>query len=210
MESEGTDDSRYILSVRQQPIAARACGFGERDRRLLDPPPIVQLRLRNFNPGSSADDALLYNTANTVTCVLLSASATNRACDDPASISRRLMGTQMTSPFIARDLEANAEPAVFFIFPDLSCRQNGRYRLQFTLAQQTPPRADVPPIAFDRVESDVFEVFSAKDFPGMRPSTALTIDLNRQGAPLSIKKGRGFRDGLARSASARTSNESRS
>ncbi|KAF4503820.1 hypothetical protein G6O67_008869 [Ophiocordyceps sinensis] len=29
--------------LRQQPKAARACGFGDRDRRVIDPPPIVQL-----------------------------------------------------------------------------------------------------------------------------------------------------------------------
>lgn len=39
------------------------------------------------------------------------------------------------------------------------------------------------------VESDVFEVFSAKDFPGMRASTALTKELKRQGATVSVKKG---------------------
>ena len=50
---------RYLLTMRQQPIAARACGFGERDRRVIDPPPIVQLSLRDFNPKSSADIAEL-------------------------------------------------------------------------------------------------------------------------------------------------------
>ncbi len=39
------------------------------------------------------------------------------------------------------------------------------------------------------VESDVFEVFSAKDFPGMRASTALTKELKLQGAAVSVKKG---------------------
>lgn len=39
------------------------------------------------------------------------------------------------------------------------------------------------------VESEMFEVFSAKDFPGMRPSTTLTKELKRQGAAVSVKKG---------------------
>lgn len=39
------------------------------------------------------------------------------------------------------------------------------------------------------VESDIFEVFSAKDFPGMRASTALTKELKKQGAAVSVKKG---------------------
>ena len=39
------------------------------------------------------------------------------------------------------------------------------------------------------VDSDEFEVYSAKDFPGMQASTALTKDLKRQGALVSVKKG---------------------
>jgi hypothetical protein len=33
----------YKLEVCQQPLHARMCGFGEKDRRPIDPPPIVQL-----------------------------------------------------------------------------------------------------------------------------------------------------------------------
>lgn len=45
------------------------------------------------------------------------------------------------------------------------------------------------------VDSDVFEVYSAKDFPGMRPSTRLTKELKRMGAAVSVKKGKGFGGG---------------
>lgn len=33
----------YELVVCQQPLHARMCGFGEKDRRPIDPPPIVKL-----------------------------------------------------------------------------------------------------------------------------------------------------------------------
>ncbi|CAG8538858.1 1604_t:CDS:2 [Paraglomus brasilianum] len=33
----------YRLEVSQQPIRARMCGFGEKDRRPIDPPPVVRL-----------------------------------------------------------------------------------------------------------------------------------------------------------------------
>ena len=39
------------------------------------------------------------------------------------------------------------------------------------------------------VDSDVFEVFSAKDFPGMSASSELTKELKRQGASVPVKKG---------------------
>ncbi|BEI83440.1 hypothetical protein CcaverHIS002_0400440 [Cutaneotrichosporon cavernicola] len=35
----------YVLEVIQQPQRARACGFGDKDRRPLSPPPIIQLRV---------------------------------------------------------------------------------------------------------------------------------------------------------------------
>ncbi|KAF3938262.1 hypothetical protein ABW19_dt0206133 [Dactylella cylindrospora] len=39
------------------------------------------------------------------------------------------------------------------------------------------------------VMSDVFTVYTAKEFPGMRPSTGLTKALKRQGCTISVKKG---------------------
>ncbi|KAJ2581067.1 hypothetical protein IWW49_006102, partial [Coemansia sp. RSA 1797] len=38
---------KYELEMAQHPIRARMCGFGEKDRRPLDPPPVVRLRVRD-------------------------------------------------------------------------------------------------------------------------------------------------------------------
>ena len=37
--------SKYVLTIRQQPQRAKVCGLKERDRRPIDPPPIVQIKL---------------------------------------------------------------------------------------------------------------------------------------------------------------------
>ena len=106
------------------------------------------------------------------------------------------MGTLVASPFVGIDPEVsgggeNSKLGCFFIFPDLSCRQHGLYKLRFTLMSlgveitHTGGRASV----VGTVESEVFEVYSAKDFPGMRASTILTRELKRQGAGVSVKKG---------------------
>ncbi|CAF9943409.1 MAG: hypothetical protein ALECFALPRED_000302 [Alectoria fallacina] len=209
----GDMTDRYILTLRQQPIAARACGFGERDRRVIDPPPIVQLSLKDFNPKSSADIAELRWPFNIVHCALLSVlpqpstyppTSDVTAVPDPNQsnrVSRRLMGTLVASPFVGNDPEApqssddNARLGCFFVFPDLSCRQNGHYRLRFTLMKVSMPNSteDGQGSIAGSIDSDVFEVFSAKDFPGMRASTALTKELKRQGATVSVKKGKGQR-----------------
>ena len=202
-----------MLAIRQQPIAARACGFGERDRRAIDPPPIIQLSLKNFNPRLPSDIAELRWPFNIVHCALLSAAPQTPAYASPPDVtavedpnqsnrlSRRLMGTLVASPFVGIDPEApsssddNARLGCFFIFPDLSCRQNGHYKLRFTLMKVSMPNmteGGQGSIA-GSIDSDVFEVFSAKDFPGMRASTALTKELKRQGATVSVKKGKSQR-----------------
>lgn len=114
-------------------------------------------------------------------------------------VSRRLMGTLVASPFVGKDPEAvetgneNSRLGCFFIFPDLSCRQNGTYRLRFTLMKVSMPMMteDGQGSIAGSVDSETFEVFSAKDFPGMRASTTLTKELKRQGATVSVKKGKG-------------------
>lgn len=62
--------SRYHLHVRQQPLAARACGAGDRDRRPVDPPPIVQILLSDFDPESQDDKDILQDPRFTVGCLL--------------------------------------------------------------------------------------------------------------------------------------------
>ena len=66
--------SRYHLHVRQQPIAARACGAGDRDRRPIDPPPIVQILLTDFDPESQDDRDILQDPRFTVGCLLFPVS----------------------------------------------------------------------------------------------------------------------------------------
>ncbi|KAI3130917.1 hypothetical protein CBS147330_4618 [Penicillium roqueforti] len=67
-------ESRYHLHIRQQPIAARACGAGDRDRRPVDPPPIVQILLTDFDSNSQEDRDLLQDPRFTVGCLLFPVS----------------------------------------------------------------------------------------------------------------------------------------
>jgi hypothetical protein len=199
-----TSPDRYRLIIRQQPVAARACGQGERDRRTIDPPPILQLSLTDYDPDDPEDVAKLRWPVNIVHCALHSTQDTQSedvsTIKDPNNSgrqSRRLMGTLVANPFLGVDPEAptsdkeSARIGCFFIFHDLSCRQNGLYRLHFTLVSVNVDSlavgGRVPTIA--TVESDVFEVFSAKDFPGMKASSLLTRSLKAQGANVQVKKG---------------------
>ncbi|KAJ4394589.1 hypothetical protein N0V93_003808 [Gnomoniopsis smithogilvyi] len=46
---------RFSLIVEQQPIRARMCGFGDKDRRPLTPPPAIRLVVVDVNTGKEVD-----------------------------------------------------------------------------------------------------------------------------------------------------------
>lgn len=73
-QSSSTDSSdkfsRFRLHIRQQPVATRACAAGEKDRRPIDPPPILQMLLVDFDSKSDDDLELLQNPRYTVACLL--------------------------------------------------------------------------------------------------------------------------------------------
>lgn len=187
----------YTLSIRQQPAAARACGFGERDRRVIDPPPILELRVTDKTTGAPTQD---YIGMLALHCTLLSPDGRDDETEVPPAhpnmpSTRRLMGTLVASPYQAKDEHGVA--GTFFVFPDLSCRSPGRYRLRFKLLRVDPtnmqPGAVHGSVAY--IVTDVFSVFTAKDFPGMRASSALLKSLRRQGLNVGVKKGSEARKG---------------
>lgn len=123
--------SRYHLHVRQQPIAARACGAGDRDRRPVDPPPIVQILLTDFDPESQDDRDILQDPRFTVGCLLFpvpdttgwtpssEGEASQSAERDPDNIARAddsfstplLSGKAFMSPFfVDADPDPNSAP----------------------------------------------------------------------------------------------------
>jgi hypothetical protein len=101
--------------------------------------------------------------------------------------------------------------AGYFIFPDLSVRHEGKYKLSFNLYEATKDEKDMdpedspmtgqqqPPVvegepdkgSFDwrmKVESAHFTVFSAKKFPGLSESTTLSRTVAEQGCRVRIRR----------------------
>ncbi|ORY69966.1 velvet factor, partial [Pseudomassariella vexata] len=184
--------STYRITVRQQPVAARSCGFGERDRRVIDPPPIVQVTIDD--PQATKEE--IANQLRLPTAVM-HCTIWNEAGDKDCSSmpedyrsQRRLMGNTVSSPFVGFD--ENNDEGCFFCFPDLSCRTAGVFRLKFSIVILDPLNMGTSgtktPISAV-VMSEPFTVYNAKDFPGMQASTALTKRLKEQGCLISIKKG---------------------
>ena len=92
-------------------------------------------------------------------------------------------------------------PAGYFIFPDLSVRHEGKYRLSFSLYEELKEEKDQdktedgtkpsgPEHVTHRLEvkSSPFTVFSAKKFPGLTESTTLSRMVAEQGCRVRIRR----------------------
>jgi hypothetical protein len=174
------DNKNYELIIRQHPQRARMCGFGERDRRPIDPPPIIQLKITSgsntweeqpspfyvihaglWSPDMEAEQNILYTLNAPI---------------------RILTGSLVSSGHFLKDI--NDELTTFFVFPDLSVRIDGKYRLKFMLMDISEPVSRVKATVF----SDIFTVYQAKKFPGMIESTELSRCLSEQGLKIPIRK----------------------
>jgi hypothetical protein len=105
------------------------------------------------------------------------------------------MGTLVASPYQAKD--ENSIAGTFFVFPDLSCRSPGKYRLKFRLLRVDTSNMQLGATHGNvaSIMTDVFNVYTAKDFPGMRASSGLLKALRRQGLNVGVKKGSESRKG---------------
>lgn len=222
----------YKLTVIQQPQRARACGSGPKckscllretclkypganyclasaDRRPVDPPPVVELRIFEGNTWQEAeqkDITFLYNANFFLFATLEHARviAHGRVQTPAANQPPVLTGMPVSGmAYLDRPNEAG-----YFLFPDLSVRHEGRYRLTFNLYEETKEDKDKDPDtpnaniiapgfanatggSFDfrmEVKSEDFIVFSAKKFPGLAESTQLSRVVAEQGCRVRIRR----------------------
>ncbi|EMC96285.1 hypothetical protein BAUCODRAFT_467987 [Baudoinia panamericana UAMH 10762] len=194
----------YRLKVLQQPARARACGAGAKssaDRRPVDPPPIVELKI--FDGEGTDSDITFHMNANYFLFATLEQArpiAHGRVPDDKQQRLTVLTGT----PVAGMVYLDRPEPAGYFIFPDLSVRHEGKYRLSFSLYEELKDvkddtkseasgiRAGSPADAHVthrlEVKSEPFTVYSAKKFPGLTESTALSRMVADQGCRVRIRR----------------------
>ncbi|KAJ1901124.1 hypothetical protein LPJ66_001004 [Kickxella alabastrina] len=199
---------QYSLVIVQQPKRAKAYEINNRERRPIDPCPILQLQVNN--PDGTENTNLHWNGEFVVHALLFDESGTreisyvsdNFNFADASSHTiideghnTMLVGLTVSSVYYLRDLEEICR--CFFYFSDIQVRQPGRFRLRFGLLRLNTE--DMNPIesktVLKYVFSDPFTVYTSKDFPGVDESTALSKKLNQQGLGIPIRnKGRLKRD----------------
>ncbi|SMY21759.1 unnamed protein product [Zymoseptoria tritici ST99CH_1A5] len=189
----------YRMSVLQQPVRARACGQGAKssaDRRPVDPPPIVELKI--FEGEDQENDITFTMHANYFLFATLEQArpiANGRVSNERSTPV--LTGTPVAG-MVYLDRPA---PAGYFIFPDLSVRHEGVYRLSFSLYEDckspkdedktedgAKSESDAHVTHRLEVKSEPFNVFSAKKFPGLTESTSLSRMVAEQGCRVRIRR----------------------
>ncbi|EST09017.2 Velvet factor [Kalmanozyma brasiliensis GHG001] len=183
-----TENRTYRLIIRQQPQQGRLCGLGSKDKRPLDPLPILQLRILKPD-GTEDEDA--ENSPNLILQVTLhredplTGTHTEAVLVDTNDIAypmtRMLEGRLVASANVARDLDGSR--ACFFVFTDLSIRQEGQFRLAFKLLALAPPGGGVLAEAL----TEPFTIYSPRRFPGMTESTELAKLLAKQGIQVPLR-----------------------
>ncbi|KAK3303394.1 velvet factor-domain-containing protein [Chaetomium strumarium] len=170
----------FELVVRQQPkYACVAIGKGK-ERKPIDPPPIVQLLV---NPRKDPARTFLQNPYLILTARLIRKGDEDQ--DEQAGPKENdLTGTLVSSLYSLKDTD-NSQGG-FFVFGDLSVRRVGTYRLAFILYELK--LAEKECWLLSRTVSDPFVVYATKTFPGLAESTFLTRSFSDQGVRLRLRK----------------------
>lgn len=199
-KTKGGRELLYRATILQEPERARACGAGLKstnDRRPVDPPPVVELRIFDITGGRERDITFTYNANFFIfTSLKLARPVAHGRVQTPAATSPPVLTGVPCSGIAYLD---RPEEAGYFLFPDLSVRHEGRYKLAFTLYEETKEAADfdiedtetldTQNFAFRmEIESEPFTVYSAKKFPGLSESTALSRNLSDQGVRVRIRR----------------------
>ncbi|KAG0276629.1 hypothetical protein BGZ95_007273 [Linnemannia exigua] len=176
--SKTPTSSKFVLSIRQQPQRAKVCGVKERDRRPIDPPPIIQIKLAE--PSTDKNKDYLQSPYLFMCCNLVHANEPQGEIVAPAH--RALAGTVVSSLNRLKDVD-NSDGG-FFVFGDMSARIEGRFRLRFTLFELVEGQV----VHVMSISSNPVTVHSSKSFPGMCESTFLSRSFSDQGVRIRIRK----------------------
>ena len=186
------------------PVAAANVTIAHTDRRPVDPPPVIELLIFEGTPGvgdpsrwKDVKDITAEYNANFFLFATLEharAIANGRVQNSAANSPPVLTGMPVSAmTYLDRPREAG-----YFLFPDLSVRHEGAYRLSFDLHEQTKEEFDKSPGEDDSdgeyflsqmtIKSQPFIVHSAKKFPGLSSSTHTSRTLSEQGCRIRIRR----------------------
>ncbi|KUI69826.1 hypothetical protein VM1G_05054 [Cytospora mali] len=176
LPSSWDHSSPYLLTVKQQPERAKAANAKDKDRKPIDPPPILQL---DVDP--SQDPLQVYITSPYLFVQTFLIGPTD---SDPEPDMNTLAGNTCTSGHVVKD--DRGVHNMMFCLNDISVKKEGTYRLKFCLFKLNTTTGDVEKLT--SVCSHPFTTYSGRHFPGMSESTSMTRLLVDAGVRLRLRK----------------------
>jgi len=181
-----TSSSHVSLKVRQQPLSALVTLDGkEKTRKPIDPPPIVEIKVRSdMDPYKH----YLVSPYFFMYATLLSHDPNNPHAEEQSEDRQRQPGAMLGQlcSSLHRLKDVDNQDGGFFIFGDLSVRKLGWHKLRFALYDVSKAAENA---AFIKdVVSEPFQVVAAKDFHGMEESSYLSRAFSDQGVRLRLRK----------------------
>ncbi|KAL9579841.1 MAG: hypothetical protein Q9212_004862 [Teloschistes hypoglaucus] len=122
----------FTLNVRQGPERGRVAGAKDKDRKPVDPPPIIQLQIKDpLDPAQNyLQSPYLFMCAS-----LCDADLENT---ESLAADKVLCGTLVSSLHRLKDID-NSDGG-FFVFGDMSVKVEGQFRLRFILFEMNNKR----------------------------------------------------------------------
>lgn len=168
--------SPYLLTVKQQPERAKAANAKDKDRKPIDPPPILQL---DVDPSQDPLQVYITSPYLFVQTFLMGPNDS-----DPDPDMNSLAGNTCTSGHVVKD--GRGVHNMMFCLNDLSVKKEGTYRLRFCLFKLNTTTGEVEKLT--SVCSQPFTTYSGRHFPGMSESTTMTRLLVDAGVRLRLRK----------------------
>ncbi|KAJ3380605.1 hypothetical protein HDU92_005876 [Lobulomyces angularis] len=182
-------NKQYKLVMRQEPVHVRMCGGSDKDRRTIDPPPIVEVL--------EVDEAgQLYPIIKDSGFFIMRVELWNEAKTERAKIRKRI---NKDLPLILGDLVMGSRvllddlgrTGTFFVFDDISVRYQGRFSLKFKFYDLESEDENDCLVSKATIKTDIFSenfvAITAREFPGMLKSSQITKVFKTQGLKLSVR-----------------------
>lgn len=200
-------DAKYQLNIVQQPVKARVAGRKQTrnsSRRLVDPQPVVEIKL---NQTSVSDNIIDHSLSSFfIRCSII--------CIDTGSKEIFFQKQRKSKFFEHSEIDeevlrgTTAVSAQFYrgspyvacaVFDNLSVRYKGNYRLKFDLYElqsfsSTGPKPKIVHWEKCTTFSSVFTVYTDATFDGLEASPVLNSELKKAGCKIRARKNKNITD----------------
>ncbi|KAJ3324410.1 hypothetical protein HDV06_006821 [Boothiomyces sp. JEL0866] len=193
-EADNPSDGTYTIILRQSPIHARVSAITDKvgDKKPLEPAAIVELKIHEDEAVTAESARLRFQPFLFAYATLVDHQTFEELSFLADESTRILSGVLASSLYSLKDPENPPNFGSFFVFPDISVRKEGVFRLKIALYRMEggngDPLAPRKVIQKASIMTEPFEVYSSKSFPAPAAATLLSRSFAEQGLKLKLRK----------------------